>query len=59
MDQPLDFLIRKMRNGNTYVNVHTVANRSGEIRVQIAKIAKVDDDDDEGHDGDDDDHDDE
>ena len=47
MGQPLDFLIREMRNGNTYVNVHTVANRSGEIRGQIAKVDDDDDDDDD------------
>ena len=56
MDQPLDFLIREMRNGNAYVNVHTVANRSGEIRGQIAKIRKIDDDHDDSDDHHDDDH---
>jgi hypothetical protein len=28
-------LIEEMRNGNTYVNVHTIANPGGEVRGQI------------------------
>jgi hypothetical protein len=31
----LSALVAAMRNGDTYVNVHTVQNRSGEIRGQI------------------------
>lgn len=31
----LDDLIEEINNGNTYVNVHTVQNRPGEIRGQI------------------------
>ncbi|MBK8905747.1 MAG: CHRD domain-containing protein [Anaerolineaceae bacterium] len=31
----LDDLLTQMRSGNTYVNVHTVANPAGEIRGQI------------------------
>lgn len=30
-------LIREIRRGNTYVNVHTVQNPNGEIRGQIVK----------------------
>ena len=41
-DGSLDALIDAMRQGNAYINVHTVANPSGEIRGQI----DVDDDDD-------------
>lgn len=32
-----DALIEAMRSGNTYVNVHTIANPSGEIRGQIVR----------------------
>lgn len=32
---PLDELVEEIRDGNTYVNVHTMANRPGEIRGQI------------------------
>ena len=32
---PLSDLLDAMMNGNTYVNVHTIANPSGEIRGQI------------------------
>lgn len=49
-DGSLDALIRAMRAGDTYVNVHTVANPSGEIRGPI----EADDDDDDGDDDDDD-----
>jgi hypothetical protein len=38
-------LVRAMRAGATYVNVHTVGHAGGEIRAQIG-------DDDHGHDGD-------
>ena len=31
----LDSLLSLMRRGRTYVNVHTQANQSGEIRAQI------------------------
>ncbi len=31
----LDDLLAQMRSGNTYVNVHTLANPAGEIRGQI------------------------
>ncbi|RXT08164.1 CHRD domain-containing protein [Ammoniphilus sp. CFH 90114] len=31
-------LIREMRLGNTYVNVHTVQNPAGEIRGQIVRL---------------------
>jgi hypothetical protein len=31
----LDALVEAMRSGNTYVNVHTVRFRPGEIRGQI------------------------
>lgn len=47
-DGSLDALIRAMREGNAYVNVHTVQNPTGEIRGQIEA-------DDDGDDGDDDD----
>lgn len=30
-------LIREIKNGNTYVNVHTIQNPDGEIRGQIKK----------------------
>ena len=33
--KPLDDLIKLMRSGDTYVNVHTDANPDGEIRGQI------------------------
>ena len=33
--EPLSALIDEMKAGNAYVNVHTVANGSGEIRGQI------------------------
>ena len=33
--EPLSRLIDEMRSGNTYVNIHTVANPGGEIRGQI------------------------
>lgn len=32
----LSALLDEMRAGNTYVNVHTIANRGGEIRGQIS-----------------------
>lgn len=37
--QPLSRLIREMRRGNTYVNVHTVQNPDGEIRGQIRRLS--------------------
>lgn len=33
--RPLAALLREMKRGNTYVNVHTVQNPDGEIRGQI------------------------
>ena len=30
-------LIESMRDGNTYVNVHSIANQAGEVRGQIAQ----------------------
>ncbi|GAB7387332.1 hypothetical protein BSNK01_11680 [Bacillaceae bacterium] len=33
--RPLSVLLREMRRGNAYVNVHTVQNPNGEIRGQI------------------------
>ncbi len=48
-DGTLASLVEQMLAGNTYVNVHTEANRPGEIRGQI--VVCVDDDD--GDDGDD------
>jgi hypothetical protein len=35
----LDSLLSLMRRGRTYVNVHTVANPSGEIRAQIEPVS--------------------
>ena len=35
MGMSLDKLLDEMRNGDTYVNVHTVQNRPGEIRGQV------------------------
>lgn len=35
--KPLSDLIKEIRNGNTYVNVHTIQNPDGEIRGQIRK----------------------
>lgn len=34
-DDPLAALVEQMRDGNAYVNVHTTANPSGEIRGQL------------------------
>ncbi len=33
----LGALIREMRSGNAYVNVHTTQNRNGEVRGQISR----------------------
>ncbi len=33
--QPLSSLVNEMISGNTYVNIHTIANSGGEIRGQI------------------------
>ena len=30
-------LVREFRNGNAYVNVHTIQNPNGEIRGQVRK----------------------
>jgi len=38
VDGTLASLAEQMRMGNTYVNVHTVANPAGEIRAQIQSI---------------------
>jgi hypothetical protein len=35
LGSPLAELIEQIRDSNTYVNVHTEANRLGEIRGQI------------------------
>lgn len=35
---PLSALIQQMQVGNTYVNLHTVANPGGEIRGQIVRL---------------------
>ena len=35
LGMPLDRLVAEMNAGNTYINVHTVANPGGEIRGQI------------------------
>lgn len=45
-------LVQSMKDGNAYVNVHSVANPGGEIRGQIAE----DDNDDEDDDNEDDDN---
>lgn len=37
--QPIDDLIEDLRQGNIYVNVHTLANPSGEIRGPIEEVA--------------------
>lgn len=37
-DQPFSELVRHMRAGNTYVNVHTERHPAGEIRGQIRKV---------------------
>lgn len=34
-DVPMDSVLRLMRSGNAYVNVHTTTHRPGEIRGQI------------------------
>jgi hypothetical protein len=34
----MDSLLVPMRNGNAYVNVHTSAYPSGELRGQISKV---------------------
>jgi hypothetical protein len=34
-----DQLLAEMRSGNTYCNVHTVANRGGEIRGQFRRVS--------------------
>ncbi len=34
----MDRLVAEMKAGNTYVNVHTTANRGGEIRGQIRQV---------------------
>jgi hypothetical protein len=35
--KPLDELVKLIKSGDTYVNVHTIANPDGEIRGQIGK----------------------
>lgn len=35
--KPLSNLIKEIRRGNTYVNVHTIQNPDGEVRGQIRK----------------------
>jgi hypothetical protein len=35
---PMSALLAEMRNGNAYVNVHTIANPGGEIRGQVRVV---------------------